>query len=68
MVMGFDLLATLKEQAEYQRYYDAQPPVACPKCGQPLQSGPPETEAVLFCSFDFWQYPRDWDPATMSGM
>jgi hypothetical protein len=68
MVMGNDLLSTLKEQAAYQQYYDSTPPVACPNDGTPLEIGPPEQPGILFCPFDGWQYPRDYDAATMSGM
>lgn len=68
MVMGNDLLSTLKEQAAYENYYRSAPPTACPNDGQPLQGGPPSEPGVLFCSFDGWQYPRDWDAQSMSGM
>lgn len=65
---GWDLLATLQQQAEYVGYYKTQPPVACPNDGTPLKDGPPGHAAVLFCPFDGWQYPRDWDAESMSGM
>lgn len=68
MAMGYDLLATLVEQAEYKTFYDTTLPMACPRDGTPLLEGPPEEPGVLYCPFDFWQYPRDWDPDTMSGM
>jgi hypothetical protein len=68
MVMGNDLLATLIEQAQYEDYYKTTLPVACPRCGEPLREGPPEQSGVLYCKFDFWQYPRDWNPVTDSGM
>ncbi len=67
-VMGNDLLATLIEQAEYIAYYKAIPPVACPNDGTPLQEGPPGEPGILYCPFDFWQYPRDYDADTMAGM
>lgn len=67
-VTGWDLLATLQEQAAYKEYYDTQPPMACPHDGEPLREGPPGQPGVLFCPFDGFQYPRDWDPDTMSGM
>jgi hypothetical protein len=66
--MGNDLLSTLKQQAAYQDYYASQPPVACPRDGTPLEQGPPEQPGVLFCPFDGWTYPDDWDVTTMSGM
>lgn len=67
-VTGYDLLSTLKEQAAFQQYYDTQPPVACPNDGQPLIPGPPEQPGILYCTFDGWQYPRDYDANSMSGM
>lgn len=67
-VTGWDLYATLQEQAQYADYYATQPPMACPNDGTPLTLGPPGSEAVLFCPHDFWQYPRDYDPALHSGM
>jgi hypothetical protein len=67
-VMGWDLYATLAEAAQYEDYYRTTLPVACPQCGEPLREGPPEEPGILFCRFDFWQYPRDYDPRTHSGM
>lgn len=68
MVMGYDLLATLYEQAQYKSFYDTAIPVACPHDGEPLIQGPPQEAGVLWCKFDGWQYPRDYDANTMSGM
>jgi hypothetical protein len=62
------LYNVLREQAEYAQYYRSQPPVACPNDGTPLLGGPPQEAAVLFCPFDGWQWPRDYDPAIHSGM
>lgn len=67
-VMGYDLLATLKDQAQYREFYDTALPVACPRDGTPLREGPPEQPGVLYCSFCMWQYPQDYDAETMSGM
>lgn len=67
-VTGWDLYSTLREQAQYQEYYKTIPPVACPNDGTPLTQGPTSQPGVLFCPFDFWQYPRDYDADTMSGM
>lgn len=67
-VTGWDLYSTLQEQAAYAEYYKTQPPMACPNDGTPLLPGPPSEPTTLFCPFDFWQYPRDWDPQSMSGM
>lgn len=67
-VTGWDLWSTLQEQAQYRRFYDSALPVACPNDGTPLKQGPPGGPGILFCPFDFWQYPDDYDAATMSGM
>jgi len=68
MVMGNDLLSTLQQQAAYEEYYRTTPPVACPNDGEPLRQGPPSEPGILYCEFDGFTYPRDWDPQTMSGM
>lgn len=67
-VLGWDLWSTLAEQAQYEDYYRSMRPVACPNCGEPLRIGPPNQPGVLYCQFDGWQYPRDWDPELHSGM
>ena len=48
--------------------YRAQLPVACPNDGEPLLAGPPQYPTVLYCRFDGWRYPRDYDPDIHSGM
>jgi len=68
MVMGWDLYSTLSLQVEYKRYYDSQPPVACPHDGTPLKQGPSADPQILFCPMGNFSYPEDWDPETMSGM
>jgi hypothetical protein len=68
MVMGYDLLSTLQEQAAYRETYDSMLPVACPRCGEPMREGPTSEPGVLYCIFDFFQYPRDWNAQSMSGM
>jgi hypothetical protein len=67
-VTGNDLLATLREQAQLESYYRTAPPVACPRDGEPLRQGPPGAGAILYCPFDGFTYPDDWDPESMSGM
>ncbi len=61
----------LKEKAEYAVFYRTMPPVACPNDGTPLVV-PPGTASGsgidLWCPFDGWQFPRDYDPNTMAGM
>lgn len=61
--------SVLKDQAIEADYYRSVPPVACPNDGEPLVPGPSSDPTVqLYCPFDFWQYPRDFNPDTMSGM
>lgn len=67
-VTGWDLLSTLREQAQYAEYYKSARPVACPNDGTPLIEGPPSQPGTLYCPHDFWQYPRDYDAETHSGM
>ena len=64
----WQLDSVLKERAEYANYYRSIPPVACPNDGEPLREGPPQQPGVLYCRFDGWQYPRDFDPDIHSGM
>ena len=60
--------STLKLAAEYQNYYRSIPPVACPNCGEPLRNGPPQAAETLFCIYDGWSYPEDYDVNSMAGM
>jgi len=66
-VTGWDLYATLQQQAQYREFYDTARPVACPNDGTPLKEGPPSQPGILFCPFDFWTYPDDYDAESMSG-
>jgi hypothetical protein len=68
MATGWDLYATLAMRAQLADYYRTMPVVACPNDGTPLVQGPPQEPAVLFCPFDGWQYPRDYDPLVHAGM
>ncbi len=65
-VTGWDLWSTLALQAQYQDYYRSAIPVADPG-GTPLRLGPPSQAGVWYSPWDGWQYPRDYDPETMSG-
>lgn len=67
-VTGWDLYSTLQQQAAYAEYYKTTLPMACPHDGEPLREGPPSMSGVLYCPYDGFQYPRDWDAETMSGM
>lgn len=45
-------------------YYASVPPMACPNDGEPLTNAPPSdagSSVELFCRFDGWQFPRDWN-------
>lgn len=64
----WQLDSVIKEAAQYQAYYRSIEPVACPNDGTPLTNGPPEAEAMKYCPFCFWQYPRDYDVESMAGM
>lgn len=64
---GWDLYSTLVQQSEYISYYKSVPPVACPNDGEPLRQGPPQQAGILYCPFDGWQYPRDYDAESMAG-
>lgn len=65
--MGWDLYSTLAQQAQYIEYYKSVPPVACPNDGEPLRLGPSAHSGIRYCPWGDFQYPRDWDPETMSG-
>jgi hypothetical protein len=67
-VMGYDLLSTLQDQVQRYQYYATVPPMACPNDGTGLLSGPVTEPGILFCPFDGWQYPRDWNPDVHNGM
>ncbi len=68
MVTGWDLYSTLQKAAQSANYYRQIPPVACPNDGTALVEGPPSMPGVLFCPFDGWQYPRDYNVDTQAGM
>ena len=68
MVMGWDLYSILQSNAAVQGFYDQQIPVACPNDGTPLEPGPPSQPGVLYCPFDGWCYPDDYDQRLHSGM
>jgi len=68
-VSWWQLDEVLKLRAEYANYYRSVPPVSCPNDGQPLTNAPPRDPRVqLYCRFDGWAYPRDFDPDIHSGM
>ena len=68
---GWWQLHSIIEYAKQEReFWDSQPPMACPRDGEPMQPAPPSGagDAELFCRFDGFRYPEDWDATTMSGM
>jgi hypothetical protein len=67
-VSWYQLLDIRKQAAGWAEFYAARPPTNCPNDGEPLDAVPPGRDGELFCKFDGWTYPRDWDPATMAGM
>ena len=56
----YEYLDVLKEQQYEFNYYASIPPWACPRCGEPLRTGPQSADNTLFCRFDGWMYPRDY--------
>jgi hypothetical protein len=60
----------LREQRAEAEFYRSQPPQACPNDGEPLIPAPPGAEGgvQLFCRFDGWAYPRDYDAEMHQGM
>ncbi|MEU0465023.1 hypothetical protein ABZ215_13550 [Amycolatopsis sp. NPDC006131] len=48
----YGLLAIAQEAAAERAAEKAQPPVACPNDGEPLQTGP---DGRLHCPFDGWR-------------
>ena len=69
---GWWQLHSIIEYAKQEReFWDSQPAMACPRCGEPMRPAPPTDTAPgveSFCLFDGFRYPEDWDAGTMSGM
>lgn len=64
----WQLDSILQNQAQLQNQYDTMKTMACPNDGEPLKQGPPDSGVELYCPFDGWQYPRDYDRNVHSGM
>ena len=65
----WQLDSIIKYARQEREFYLSQPPMACPRDGEPLQIAPPEApECDLYCRFDGFRYPQDWDVTTMAGM
>lgn len=54
----YGLMSIYDEAASLWRDDRTRVPTACPNDGEPLEPGP---RGTLFCKFDGWEYPRDWD-------
>lgn len=67
-VLGWDLWSTLIQQSAYIEHYSSIQPMACPNDGEPLRVSPNGKHSQLFCPFDGWRYPQDWDSEIHSGM
>lgn len=69
---GWYQLLDIRQEARREReFYDAQPPMACPRDGEPMRQAPGADSGAgteLYCRFCTFEYPRDWHPQTMSGM
>ena len=57
--MSFNqLLDLFKRATQEQQELKAQPPVACPNDGEPLETGP---RGELHCRFDGWTWNGQYD-------
>lgn len=51
-----------QQRSEFEAYISA-PPMACPRCGEPLTNAPSVTSASgveRYCRFGDFKYPEDW--------
>jgi len=61
------IIGQAKEEFDF---WAERPPMACPRCGEPLRPSPPTDSGAgveLYCLYDGWQYPRDWQRPSRSG-
>lgn len=59
----WQLLDIMAQREQEFAFWSERAPMACPQCGEPLRNAPPGQAAsgvLLYCSYDGWQYPRDW--------
>ena len=60
--MAWYQLLAIREYARQERdFYASNPPMACPRDGEPLRDAPPAdtgSTTELHCRFDGWTYPR----------
>jgi len=59
-VSWYQYLDVLKFRAQEFQYWASVPPLACPRCGEPLIPAPQADDVTLFCKFDGFAYPRDY--------
>lgn len=60
----YELLAIFQQRDEEFSFWADRPPMACPRCGEPLRNAPTAgsgSSVELFCKYDGWSYPRDYD-------
>ena len=56
--------SVFKESRQEFDAYWSRPPVECPRCTEPLTPAPSTASGSgieLFCRFDGWQFPRDFE-------
>ena len=61
----YGLLSVLRHNEQEFESYVSRPPMACPNDGEPLINAPATmagSGCQLYCRYDGWQYPRDWQP------
>jgi hypothetical protein len=64
------LVSVLRHNQQEFDWYRSTPPMACPNDGEPLINGPSTdagTGVQLYCKYDGWSYPRDWQPPVRPG-
>lgn len=64
----YQLLDIYKLNAQQAEFWRSQRPRACPNDGTALMGGPPGSDIQLYCPFDGWAYPRDYDVDLHQGM
>lgn len=58
-------LEICRYREQERQFWAANPPMSCPRCGEPLTNAPPTdsgSSVELFCRFDGWEFPGDWRP------
>lgn len=58
----WQLLSVNRYREQEFAFYASQPPLSCPRCGEPWVNAPPTDSGAaveLFCRFDGFRYPED---------